>query len=801
MTRAGMGTIFEELHYAQRTLFRTPLFTSIVVLTLAIGIGATTAVFSVVDRVLFRSLPYANADRLVSWGLTGPIDDNEFMLGQNYLEWRDRLPPFQSVTSLSPWLEGDLGDRDPIRVRCIPVEANLLTTLGVKPALGRDFTRKDDVPNAPRVALVSYGLWKSRFGGRAAALNQITILDDQPTRIVGVLPKDFELPVLGRADILIPQQTHGTMQFLRAFARLKPDISIERARQELQPIFKDTLRSVPSSLRKEIGLKVRSMRDRQVGEARLASWMLLGAVLALLLIACANVANLLLARAAVKERELAMRWALGAGRWRLARQALVESGVLAACGALIGCAFAWTLLRIISRLAPEGLLQLDQAKINPRVLLFTLGASIVTALLFGFFPAVERPRPEALTGWHAAGTRRTFLRRALVAIQIAVSLVLLTGASLFMRSLWNIERQQLGLEPNHAVTVSFELNHHRYDTAGKLTSFYNQLQAKLTEIPGVNGFALSDSLPPGGWIHSRPFSNMAIVGQEPLASEGGMVLFRYVTPDYFKVLRIPIVEGRAFDEGDRSPSQNSIIVNAKLAQRLFGNHNALGHEIIVDPQQPPLTVVGVVANVKNNGLANAASPEYYRARKRSQEASLGVRAVAIIRSSASVTALAPWIRAQVASLDPHLPVAIETMRDRVDEQNERPRFVTVLVALFATFGLALAAVGLYGLMAFVVTQQTREIGIRMALGATAGDVTSSVLRQAGTWTAAGALCGIVCSLALLRLVRGLLFEVSPYDPFSTAIAIAVLCVTALAASWRPSRRASKVDPAVSLRYE
>lgn len=801
--------LFDDFYYAVRAFLRNPLFTSVAVFTLAIGIGATTAVFSVVDRVLFRSLPYSNPDRLVSWGVTGPIDDSEFLTGGPYAQWRDRLPGFASVTSLSPWREneGDLGDHNPVRVRCTPVESNFLSTLGLTPALGRDFTRSDDLPNAPRVALISYALWRSRFGASASVVNQTILLDDQQTRIIGVLPQNFELPTLGRADILVPQQLdelaqlHGATTFLRAFGRLQPGASIAQERQKLQPFFEDTLRTVPPSLRKEVHLMVRSLRDRQVSNVRLASWMLFGAVVALLLIACANVANLLLARAAVKERELAMRSALGAGRSRLARQALVESLILALCGAGAGCIFAAMLLRTFTHLAPEGLLPLHETTLNLRILLFTLGVSLFAALLFGLSPALARPRPEALTGWHATGTKRTGLRHLLVVAQIAISLVLLTGASLFVRSLWKLERQAIGLEPARTITASVELNHHRYNTAEKLAAFYNQLETRLSGIPGVSAFALSDSIPPAGWAHARPFSNLSVIGKPPLPGNGGMVLFRYITPDYFHVLRIPILRGRAFNDRDRIPSQNSIILNAKLARKIFGHQNPLGERIVIDPQQPPLTVVGVVANVKNNGLANPAGPEYYRARKRSMVDSLGARAVALIQTSMSQAALAPWIRAQVISLDPRLPVSIETMQERLDEENNRPRFITVLVGLFAVFGLLLAAVGLYGVMAFLVSQQTREIGVRMALGATPAAVARLVLMNAGSWTAAGVLCGFAGSFALARIARGLLFEISPHDPISAIVAVAVLGLAAFVACWWPAYRASRVDPAVSLRHE
>ncbi len=393
------------------------------------------------------------------------------------------------------------------------------------------------------------------------------------------------------------------------------------------------------------------------------------------------------------------------------------------------------------------------------------------------------------------------LRHLLVATQIAVSLVLLTAASLFIRSFLALQHQALGLQPAHTVTASFELSHHTYQTPEKLTSFYNQLETKLAQIPGVTAFALSDSVPPGGWIHSRPFSNLAVLGRPPLSSAGGTVLFRYVSPDYFRVLRIPILQGRALNNADRTRSQNSIVLSATLARRIFGTQNPLGQHIFLDPSDPPLTIVGVAADVKNNGLANPPEPEYYKSRKRTADPGMGSRAVALIQSAVSTRALAPWIRAEVASLDPRLSVTIETLRQRVDQQADRPRFITVLIGLFAVLGLVLAAVGLYGVMAFLVNERTREIGVRMAVGATPGNIAKLIVKHAATWTIGGMALGLCPSFALTRLARSLLFQISPNDPLSLFVAALVLASAAFLATIWPSRRAAKVDPAVLLRAE
>ncbi len=802
-------TVRQDVFYALRGFRKHPLFTCVIVLTLAIGIGATTAVFSVVDPLLFRDLPYAHGDRLVSWGLTAPMDENEFMFGRFYVQWKSLLVPFSSVTFVGAPGRVDLGGDQPLRVRWVAVQANLLSTLGVAVAAGRDFTAEDDRPGAPAVALLSYGLWQSRFGAKPSILEHTVLLDDQPTRVIGVLRKGFELPTLEQVDFLVPHQLDATAQLrsqtgavLHMFGRLKPGVSIQQAREEIQPFLQHAEPLIPPQLRKEVHLGVRSLRDRQFYNLRLASWMLFAAVLALLLLSCANVANLLLARASSRRSELAIRAALGAGRLRLMRQGLTESLLLALCGAAGGCIFAWLLFQALGTLPPEGILRLKETTLSARVLLFTVATCLAAAIFFGIAPSVEQPGPEALAETRTAGSRRSLLRHLLLASQIAISIVLLAGASLFARSLRKLETQAIGLQPSHVVTASFEVDRHRYDTSAKLAVFYRQLESALEAIPGATEFALSDSAPPAGWMHERPFSNMSIAGRPPLPSEGGAVKFRCVTPSYFRLLQIPILLGRGFNEGDRTNSQNSIILSARLASRMFGQTNPLGQMIVLGPDGPPVMVIGVAGNVKNNGLANPDLPEYDLARKFADVpgADLGAHGVALFRTTLPPAVFEPSIRAEFARAAPIMPVAIETMKQRVDEQNERPRFLTVLISLFAFFGLTLAAIGLYGVAAFLVSQRTREIGIRMAVGATPRKIAVLVLKYAALWTGAGIAAGLLLSFALARLARGLLFEVSPHDPLSLAVATLILAATAFAASWWPSRRAARIDPNAALRH-
>ena len=805
---AWLDALAQDARHGLRVIRRSPAFSLAAVATLAVGIGASTAVFSVVDLLLFRSLPYPRADRLVSVGFSGPIDTNEFNVGNAYLDWRAHQRVFAAMTSMFPAGQCDPGDRPALRVPCVQVESNFLATLGIRPAAGRDFQPEDDRPGAPRVALLSYAMWQSRFGGDAGAVGRTIRLDDGNVRVIGFLPRTFEMPQLGEADVLLAEQLDeraarapNSTVFLRTFARLKDGWTAESARQRMLPLFTDSVqRYVPPMLRREVGLVVRSLRDRQIHDVKLASWLLFGAVLALVALACANVANLMLARAAARRKELAMRAALGAGRGRLARQMFTESLMLSAAGGAAGCAFAWALLRAAVAMAPEALPRLAQARVDARVLLFSLAVSLAAAVATGLLPAWERLSAAALSGWHSTGGGRSWLRPALVSAQVAISLVLLTGASLLLRSLWKLENESLGFEPRRVVAASFTLNRHRYNSAQKQDAFYAELERQLASIPGVSRFALSDTVPPSGGMHGRPFSNMRIAGHAPLPEQGGMVAFRYVTPGYFRTLGIPIVAGRDFEESERGGTDTPLILSQSLARRMFPGENPVGRQIDLEMNGRWLPVVGVAGDVKNLGLVDDPEPEYYRLRM-NQSGSLGLSGVALLETSLDAGMLERWVRRQMAELDPALPVTIETMQVRVDQLSQRARFLAVLIGLFAALGLLVAGVGLYGVLSFLVAQRTREIGVRVALGATPGQIAGMTARQAGLWTAAGMALGWALSAALARFARGALFHVSPFDPLSLAVAASVLAMAAGLAAWRPARRAAGVDPAVSLREE
>src|SRR5437879_1475611 len=472
--------LLQDVRFALRGFGKRPGFALVAILTLALGIGSTTAVFSVVDRILFRSLPYPQDDRLVSFGDSAPFEANEFVLGPDYVDWRKAQTPFESVTSFVPGgADCDLTEKNPVRLKCALVESTFLPTFDMQPFLGRNFTSDEDRPNAPRVALVSYGLWRSRFASDRNLPGRTISLDGKPTVVVGVLPPQFEMPNLGDDDILVPaaldastdRGPNARQQILRAFGRLKPGITIKQAAAAMEPLFQQSLNYVPSQFRHEVSFRVRSLRDRQIQDSRVASWVLLGAVLAVLLVACTNVANLLLARATSRMRELAVRTALGATRARLARQALTESLLLGGLARLSGCWFAQLLLRLFVSIAPDGIPRLEKATIDLRVLLFALAVSICSGILFVLAAALRRLAPELLTGKENQPTARGLLRQVLVTVQIAVSLMLLAGAGLLLRSLWKLQTVALGMDTKSVITAAIDLAAYRYPDSAKQLAF------------------------------------------------------------------------------------------------------------------------------------------------------------------------------------------------------------------------------------------------------------------------------------------------------------------------------------------
>ena len=806
-----LESLWADVRYGLRALQRNPSFAAVAVLTLALGIGGTTSVFSVVDPILFRPLPYPHAERLLSIGMLAPLDSNEFMFASSYVALRDHPAAFDSVTSFTAGINDcDLVGETPVRLACAQVASTFLSTFEVHPILGRNFTSEEDRPNAPGVALMSDGLWRSRFAGDPQVIGKSIVLDGHAVTIAGVLPAQFEFPTLARVDFLVPQALNQTAwptgaaagPIVRTFARLKPGVTPAQAAASLQPWFDELMSEAPPEFRQEIHLAVRPLRDRQIGNVRLASWVLLGAVFAVLLIACTNVANLLLVRATGRRQEFAVRAALGAARSRLIRQTLTESLLLGLLGGFAGLLLGFALLRAFIAISPEGILRLREATLDVRVLVFTFAAAIASAIFFGLASAPPGPAMSSLHGGRAAGSRsRGVLRLLLASTQIAVSIVLLVGAGLLVRSLWNLERVPLGMNAENVVTANIALGDYRYSKPAQQYQFFTDLETRLQRIPGVSAFAMSDSIPPSGAMHAMPFTAVEVAGRPRYTKDtGGMVGWRLVTPGYFSVLNVPIVRGRAFYEADRAANQNAVIVSSALAQKLFPNEDALGKSLRFGLTGPWFTVVGVAANVKNAGIVENDDPEYYLARKLTPDDAWDHSTV-MIRSALSAPQVADWMRREIAALDPTLPFTIETMKQRVSKLEQRPRFDAALLTLFAAMGVLLAAIGVYGVIAFLTMERTREIGVRVALGAQPRDICRLVMRDGIRLLLCGSVAGTIAAAALTRWMGSLLFGVAPNDPTTFASVLALLAAVALAACYVPARRAMRVDPVVALRYE
>jgi predicted permease len=815
-----IGTVMQDIRYALRGFRRNPAFAITAIATLALGVGATTAVLSVVDRILFRPLPYAHDDRLVSVGLVQSLEKQEFTLGGFFYEWWDNQKPFTAMTFERGASECNLTEANPVHLQCADVAGNFLPTLGISPILGRNFLPEEDVPNGPKVALISYGLWLSRYNRDPGVVDKTIFIDDHAVRIIGILPRDFEMPRLQAADIVRPAAIDVATQHtvnsgigypMWAFARLKTGVSVERAKEEMDPLFLHTQQWIPAQFRSEFKLQVRSVRDRQMQDAYTVAWVLLGAVVAVLLIACANVASLFSARGAARERELAVRSALGASRGRLIRQTLTEAFLLAATGAVAGSVLAEILLRVFIAIAPTGVPFLAQARLDLRIVLFTVLVSLLCAALFGILPALEKPRVTALVGRQTKSGAHARLRRFLVAAQIAISMVLLSGASLLVKSFWNLEQQNLGMQTRDVFTLHVPLNWERYPSGQSYMSFFLRVEAALRRLPGVTAVGMTNSLPPdaNSWHDGRRLADIFISGKPSTApGTGGTVVARIVTPDYFRVLQIPIVRGRGFTEEERNSSGDFIILSKLLEARLFPTGDAIGQHIqfanynpYFSLDGPVFTVVGVAADVKNAGLAGQDEPEYYELRSNHHPESWDQHHIFLLESTLPVSVVTSWIRSQIAHLDPTAPAEIGVLSQDVDKLGDRPRFETALLGFFALCGLLMAVIGLYGVIAFMAAQRTQEIGVRMALGATQLDILRLIAGEGARLILLGGVLGLAAALACAQLLKSLLYNVGPRDPAAFAAVALLLAVVALAATMIPARAAMRVEPVVALRYE
>jgi putative ABC transport system permease protein len=803
-------------------LFKRPGFTLIAILTLALGIGANTAIFSVVNGVLLRPLPYNEPDRLARVYSEFPtMNLRKFWISPP--EYLDIQKEAKSWESIGAWAANGVNiaaTGAPIRVAATNVTRSLIETLGVQPALGRNFTPEEDTVGGPRVAIISHALWQRAFGGQADIIGKEIRINARPFNVVGVMPQGYVFPPGSNRPVEVwtpfqfdpanPGNRGG--HFLYVIGRLKPGTTLDQARAEMETLmagWKSENRARHLLQPKFHPVLMFPLHEDVVGGAKSAVLMLLGSVAFVLLIACANVASLLLARAEARHREFAVRLALGAGRRRMLRQFLTEGMILVLLGAACGVLLAQGGLKLIMAAAPDSVPRTGEIRIDLLVLAFTLGVSTLAVFIFALAPMAQL-RERNLAGWlHGSGkgvgggAGSQLLRKGLVVTEIALALVLVVGSGLMIRAFWKLRSVDLGFNPFGALSFTVALPPSAYPIPEQLR-FSQSLQARLASIPGVKSAAMAGELPP---LRPIDANDTQIEGFQPTPNgpAQNVDFWNVVSEDYFRTMGIRLTEGRLFEPSDGSESaQKVVVINRALASR-FWQGSPIGRRINPQVSRDPnwFTVVGVVEDTKNLGVDRPAGTELYVLRPQVNTLFGGLTSQNfVVRAEGDPTLIAGAVRAAVREIDPALPIfGMQTMSDTVADSLVRPRFLSLLLGAFSVIALALAAVGIYGVMAYSVSQRTQEIGVRVALGARPSDTLKMVLGQGTKLAAVGVGIGLVGAFALTRVMSTLLFEVSVTDPATFAAVVALLAIVALLACYIPARRATKVDPLIALRTE
>jgi putative ABC transport system permease protein len=801
----------QDARFTLRTWRRNPGFAAGVVAVLALGLGSTTALFSVLDRILFRPLPYADPDRLVSFGevlpTRGPtlgVDSpREIMRDRAYFQlWQTTPEPFEAVTSVSGYGASpcDLTEDRPERLTCSWVEANFFDVLGTRVSPGRNFTVEEDRKGAAPVAIITHALWQRRFGGDPEAAGETLQVDGKTARIVGVLPAGFEYP-FGEPDLFLLEQLRPfdpnlrVNYFFTTIGRLKPGVTAQQATAAIAPLIDAGAKLIPQQLEGPIKARVRNLRDLEVGDASRTAWLVFAASGVFLLIVCVNATGLLLARFATRSREFEMRAALGAGKGRLARLALAESVLLATAAGGLGVFASWGLLKIFLRLAPTSIPKIEHASLDLRVFAVAAALSLACGVAIGLWPALASLR----AGTIGAGSRSTAgLRRrarfALITTQVALTVGLLGASGLLLHSLWNLIRVPLGFGSEQTLTMTVTLSPAHYPNPQRQTALFEQVLARVQAAPGTIAASWSNASP----LNSYYIMSGLSVDGAASESESGLLHARYVTPGYFETFRIPIVKGRAFLEADRDERPAAILSEA--AERiLFPRRSSLGHTVKSPVGNLWHEVVGVVRDVRSGGMTRDGDAEVYLIRNRdAQTMRSGVIAMRTILDASDATGL---LKQALASLDPQLPAEIKTVTEQVAALTARPRFLAALLVVFAGLALLVAAAGLYAVASFLVTQRTRDIGVRMALGASPARIAKQVGGEAFYWIAAGAGLGYGLAQLAARALAAELFNVPATDAWSWVGTVGALAAALLLALIPPMRRAGSVDPAIALRAE
>ena len=809
-----MKSLWQDVRYGARVLWKAKGFTAVAVVTLALGVGANSAIFSVVNAVLLRPLPFDEPAGLVTpWGNNERPDEAQVVSYPDFADWRDRTQTLAHVAVYNR--QGALlkvGDEQEV-LAGTAATADIFPLLGIKPVLGRAFTHDEDRPGGPPVILIGQGVWQRHFNSDPSVVGKQMTLGNRPYEIVGVLPADFKFPVqAARMDFMQPLtpalgdrvQRRGSYS-LRVVARLKPGVTPEQAAAEMKQIGADIERQFPDEgLR--LGLRLVTLHEALVGDVRFALLVLLGAVGLVLLIACVNVANLMLARAASRRREMALRTALGASRGRVVRQLLTERLLPSLLGGAAGLLLAMWGTDLLIAASPVDIPRLKEVGLDARVVGFTTAVSVLTGVLFGLAPALQVSRvhladslKEGARG-STEGGGRVRARSLLVVSEVALSLVLLAGAGLLLRSFERVRAVDPGFDPQNVMTVGLSPARAKYQTPEQQAAFFGDVLRRVGEAPGVVSAGLTNVLPLSGDNSAGTF---LIDGRPaPSASEKPRANYRVISPDYFRTMGIALKGGRSFTEHDAKDSPRVIVVNEARARRYFPGEDPLGKRILIEtdpalePNPPTREVVGVVADVRHESLEAPPEPEYYVPYRQEPERYMEV----VAHTAPGVGAEA--LRGAVKAVDREQYVPeVAPMGKLLADSVARRRFQLLLLGLFAAAALALAAVGIYGVMSYAVTQRTHEIGVRLALGAEGGDVLRMVVGQGLGLALAGVGVGLVAGLGLARAISGLLYGVSPADPLTFASVSLLLVAVALFSCVVPARRATRVDPMVALRHE
>jgi putative ABC transport system permease protein len=811
-------TVMQDVRYGARMLAKHKAFTAVAVITLALGIGANTAIFSVVNELLLRPLPYPTADRLVMlWEVSPQGRHQNTTSRQNYRAWKAQNSSFEEIAGFSDQRLNLTGAGEPEELSVQLARPELFKVLGVQPLLGRTFSPDDDAPGKDDVAVLSYSLWQRRFGGQPNIVGQPITLNGYKFTIIGVMPANFQFHIKSRSGTGRPAELWSILsmptgpganeegRFLSVVGRLKDGVSVEQAAAELKTIHARLSEAMPQ-WNKNYTAEVLPLREQFFGNVRRPLWLMLGAVGFVLLIACANVANLLLSLATSREKEIALRAALGARRVRITRQLLTESLLLALLGSVFGLGIAWLGIKALIAISPRDLVSLQTVGLNVPVLLWTLGISLLTGLIFGLAPAVHISRLNLNDSLkeggksesaQASGSRR--LRSALVVSEIALAVVLLASAGLLIKSFLRLQQVDRGFKTDNILTMVVRLPDAKYNQDPPVISFFGQALEKIRSLPTVRSAGMINFLPLYGGLGSG--TGFKIEGQpEPPPGQGPSCDVRAVDAGYFQTMSIPLLRGRTFSDVEQREKRHVVMINEALARQYFANEDPIGKRLDVAMFDEPFwaEIIGVVGNVRYDSLIEEPPPAAYFSHS---DLTYGFMTL-VIRTDGEPTALAPAVQREIRSLDPNQPVSdVRSMNQVMSEWVSRSRFNTLLLGLFAGLATLLSAVGIFGVMNYSVALRTRELGLRLAIGAQPRQVLLLVLRQGLLLTVFGVVIGLGAAFALTRLLSGLLFGVGAVDLSTFTTISFLLVIVSLLACYLPARRAMRIDPLQALRYE